>query len=89
MIRLLLIAGALIIFCSDAAFGQTREEQTATLRGLKGILVVVEDLDAEIEREGLTSVQIRTDAELRIRKASIQILNLKEGIKARGSHAYI
>src|SRR5438034_777368 len=79
MAKRILIAGALI-FHAGMAFGQSRQEQRATLRGLKGIVVAIEDLEPEIEREGLTSAQIRTDAELKIHKANIQILPLNEEI---------
>lgn len=84
MARTILIAGALIL-CAGVSFSQSREEQRTTLRGLKGIVVVVEDLEPGIGGEGgLTPAQIRTDAELRIRKASIRILSAQEGFKVAG-----
>jgi hypothetical protein len=44
------------------------------LHGLKGLRVVVESLEAEIERDGLTTDQVQTDTELKLRMAGIKIL---------------
>jgi hypothetical protein len=50
---------------------QTRE----SLRGIKGVRVVVEDVSADAVRDGLTRDQIQTDVELRLRKAGINVVN--------------
>lgn len=47
------------------------------LRGLKGVYVAVE-MDPQAERLGLTEAQILTDVELRIRKAGVRVLTMKE-----------
>jgi hypothetical protein len=45
----------------------------ATLKGLKTIMVVVEHLTPEAERDGLTKDQLQTDVEVRLRKAGIKV----------------
>ena len=48
------------------------------LVGLKGVEVLVEGMQPEAERLGLTRAQIQTDVELRLRKAGIRVLTEKE-----------
>jgi hypothetical protein len=55
-----------------------------TLVGLKGLGVIVEDINPEAERLGLTRNQIITDVELRLRKARIKVLTEKERIETQG-----
>jgi len=52
-----------------------------SLQGLKGVFVVLEEIkpDGEsAERDGLSRLQIKTDIELRLRKAGIRVLNADE-----------
>ena len=46
-------------------------EERATLRGIKAVKVVVRDLHPDAEADGLTSSQLQSDVELRLRKAGI------------------
>lgn len=55
------------------------------LRGLKGVYVAVEALKPEAERLGLTSDQIKTDVELRLRKAGVRVLTKKECFETPGA----
>ena len=48
------------------------------LSGLKAIFVSVADINPEVERLGLTKNQIKTDVELRLRKAGVRVLTEKE-----------
>lgn len=48
------------------------------LVGLKGVQVLVESLEPEAERLGLTNNQIKTDVELLLRKAGIRVLTQEE-----------
>jgi hypothetical protein len=50
----------------------------ATLKGLTTIMVVVERLTPEAERDGLTKEQLRTDVEVRLRKAGITVTSSVE-----------
>src|SRR6266446_4569440 len=60
------------------------ETARATLRGVAGVQVVVERLKLEVERHGLTSQQLQTDVELRLRKAGIPVLTDQERRKIPG-----
>jgi hypothetical protein len=75
---------ALLLLASTGAQGLDTEENRATLRGLNGVRVVVEAIEPNIEREGLTRQQILTDAELRLRKAGIRVLTEQERFSAPG-----
>jgi hypothetical protein len=55
------------------------------LVGLKGVYVVVESIDPQAERLGLTKAQITTDVELRLRKAGLKVLTKNEMLKAPGT----
>ncbi len=50
----------------------------AVLRGLQGCHVIVENLEPEIERDGLTREQLQTDMELKLRMAGIKVLSREE-----------
>jgi hypothetical protein len=58
--------------------GQDSELSRETLRGLTGVKVVVEPLEPEIERAGLTTSQLQTDVELKLRLASIKVFTQAE-----------
>jgi len=60
------------------------ELDRATLRGLQGVDVIVENLTPEVERAGLTRQQLQTDVELRLRKAGIPLLTSAERVKVPG-----
>ncbi len=60
------------------------------LRGLKGVHVLVENIDSQAERLGLTRAQIQTDVELRLRKAGVRVLTEKERLETPGCpHLYV
>jgi hypothetical protein len=80
-IRLIL---ALLLLTSPAAQGLDAKSTRATLRGLNGVQVVVEDLEPDVERDGLTMQQILTDVELRLRKSGIRVLTEQERFNAPG-----
>jgi hypothetical protein len=54
------------------------EKTRLTMKGLKGVYVVVEDLDLKIEGEGLGREQLQKGAELELGKAGIRILSEEE-----------
>ena len=45
-----------------------------TLRGLKGFSVIIEELRDDITQAGLTHSILKTDVELKLRKAGIRVL---------------
>jgi hypothetical protein len=56
-----------------------------SLRGLKGIYVFVENLDPQIEKDGLTKNSIKRDVEMMLRKAKIKTLSKGEWFDVTGS----
>jgi hypothetical protein len=55
-----------------------------TLRGLPGVRLIVEKIDAEVERDGLTTDLVRTTAETRLRAAGIHLLSQDEVTMTQG-----
>lgn len=60
------------------------EKQKATLRGLTGVYVLVEKINDSVKDYGITENQIRTDVELRLRKAGIRVLSQSESFNTPG-----
>ena len=80
-----LLSFGLLLLCSGGiTLGQTREQSKASLRGLRGVFVLVADLELEIKQEGLSVTQLQTDVELRIRKAGIQVLTKEQWHETAG-----
>lgn len=72
---------ALIFSASAQTF---LDGQRESLRGLKGVELVMEVINPEAERKGLTRSQLQTDVELRLRKAGIKVLTRQERLKTPG-----
>ena len=51
------------------------------LRGLEGVEVLVEEVNAELEECNLTAIQIQTDVEAKLREAEIKVLSKEENEK--------
>jgi hypothetical protein len=79
------VLGCLLGLAGRETWAQDNEDTRATLRGVEGVLVFVEDLGDEVEHAGLTRQQIRTDVELRLRKAGIRILTEAERVGMPGA----
>src|SRR2546425_2749891 len=75
-----------IIGLSDVrSWAQESEDAHATLRGVEGVYVIVENFKPEVERAGLTREQLQTDVELRLRKAGIRVFTYEETLKTPGN----
>jgi len=74
----------MLLTSSSFAFAEYYTDQKETLRGLTGVFVLIENLDPEIEKDGLTRSQIRTDVELKLRLAGIKVLSKEERLKSPG-----
>jgi len=84
--RLLTTVAVLWVWGLSVCGGSAQTEMDRkSLRGLKGIAVVVEALQPEAERDGLTKSQIKTDIELKLRQAGIHVLTTEESFKTPGS----
>lgn len=73
----------LFLLISPCAYAQD-DFQIESLRGLKGVLVLVEALKPEIEADGLRRDSIQTDVELKLRLAGIKVLTEEECLKEPG-----
>jgi hypothetical protein len=81
----LAILGGLI--GGPAAASQTQDDDLtrATLRGLRGVGVLVAPLDPDVERAGLTTLQLHTAVEGQLRKAGIPVFTPDERVSVPGA----
>ena len=79
------ICSALVIVVALIFMASVVYADSETLRGLKGINVLVEGLGPETESTGLTEQQIQTDVELKFRMAGIKVLTGEERFTELGS----
>jgi hypothetical protein len=63
-----------LLVAANAATAVDAEFSRASLKGLQGVQVVVEPLEAEAEQVGLNKTSIQTDVELKLRQAGITVL---------------
>lgn len=81
---ILLIVIFEVLILDFPTFGIDGKSNLATLRGLKGIGVLVEKLPKEIEAEGLNYDQLRMEVELSLKKAGIKVLSNEECLRTPG-----
>jgi hypothetical protein len=60
------------------------ETNRATLRGLAGVRVLIEDLPSEMLQAGVTKTRLQADVDLKFRKAGIRTLTQDECFKTPG-----
>lgn len=75
----------IMLSTSSFVFAKYYSDNKETLRGLKGVFVLIEPLKPEIEKDGLTESQIQTDVELKLRLAGIKVLSKEEQVMSPGS----
>jgi hypothetical protein len=63
------------------SFALDDEYSRESLRGLRGVHVIVEVLRPAVKKGGLTEAMIRTDTELKLRLAGIRVLTQDEALK--------
>jgi hypothetical protein len=56
-------------------------EPTDTLRGLKGVMVFIEDINSDVEEHGLTKSHLKKEVESRLREADIPVLTANEFVR--------
>lgn len=76
---------AVVLVAATAATAIDSKDGRETLRGLKGVYVLVEHLNPEAERDGLDKTTIQTDVELKLRQAGIQVLTGTEWLAEPGA----
>jgi hypothetical protein len=74
---------SVLILGSSLSFADDRDDR-ASLRGIEGVRIVVEDLDPEVVKDGLTEGQIRADVDLKLSVAGIKVLSEEENRKEKG-----
>ena len=75
-------AVALILVAPARALDTPNER--VSLDGLTGVHVVVEEVGAEAEREGLTRAGLQAEVEQRLRKAGLRVLTAMEALASVG-----
>ncbi len=75
---------ALLLGSIAPATASDSEIDRASIKGLKGVFLLVEDLNPPEEQAGLKAADIQADAEHKLRAAGIPLLTKDEGIKTPG-----
>jgi hypothetical protein len=66
------------------------DDEVHSLQGVKALFILVEIVDPEIEKEGITREVIQSDTEQRLHKAGIKVLSKKEWLgKKGGGYLYV
>src|SRR5262249_38080843 len=68
----------LLLLSAGRAGAQDIEYSRATLRGLEGVRVLVENIDTDAQADGLTQQQLQTAVELQLRKEGIPVLSMTQ-----------
>jgi len=61
--------------------------ERATLKGIGAILVIIEEIEADVERAGLSNATLQTDVEVRLRQSGIRVISSSERNTVQGSYA--
>jgi len=70
--RPIVVATALLLL-PVPAWATDSPVDRATLRGVDSVMVTVEEMKPDAERDGLRTTQIQTDVELRLRQSGIKV----------------
>ena len=81
---IVLLVIVLTLALQSPVFAINGKSNRATLRGLSGVGVLVEQLAPEIEREGLIKNQLQIEVELKLKMAGIKVLTREECLKTPG-----
>jgi len=81
---IVLLVIVLTLTLQSPVFAINGKSNRATLRGLSGVGVLIEQLAPEIEKEGLIKNQIQIRLELKLRMAGIKVLTKEECLKTPG-----
>jgi len=71
-----LLAATLLLFFLEGSIQiiSAQTDAVKTLRGLRGVGVIIEGTGSDAKKAGLTESQLRTDVEVELRKAGIPVL---------------
>jgi hypothetical protein len=71
-----MIFGAFFLFLAFPTWAALTPNQNASLKDIPAIIVAVENISPDAERDGLTQSQLQTQVELRLRKMGVAVLPL-------------
>lgn len=74
----------LLLLTSNLVYSEEDKDELESLKGLKGVYVLVESIPSEIIEEKLTKEQIQTDVELKLRLAGIKVVPREERFSTPG-----
>jgi len=81
---------ASVILVAAAPIRADDERQRQTLAGLRGVSIVVEDVNPDAEKDGLTAAALHADIEGKLRQAGIAVLTEDQAARASGApHLYL
>lgn len=81
---MVLLVILLTLALESLLFAINGKSNLATLRGLSGVGVLVEQLSPEVEKEGLIKNQLQREVELKLRAAGIKVLTREEALTTPG-----
>ena len=81
---LMVLIAILLSIPLESLFAINGKSNLATLRGLKGVGVLVENLLPEVEKEGVIKNQLQIEIELKLRTAGIKVLTKEECLMTPG-----
>jgi hypothetical protein len=81
---LLLAAAAMLAAIPLSAAKETDRQGRASLAGIKGVGLVVEDLAPDAVQEGFSTQLVQADVEQKLRSSGIKVLSEEELLKAPG-----
>ena len=81
---MILIIVTFSLSLTSSVFGINGLSNRATLRGLKGVGVLVEKLPTEVEKEGLDRNELQRAVESKLQSAGIRLLTKEESLRAPG-----
>ena len=84
MAMVLVLTLILTLTLSSPLFAINGKSNRATLRGLKAVGVLVENLPSEVEKEGLNRDQLQKTIESKLRLAGIKVLTKEEAFYTLG-----
>jgi hypothetical protein len=80
-----LLAVAFLVMTTAVVWGLDSKATRESLRGLTGVEVLAENISQDLTSGGLTTSQIQTDVELRLRKAGIRVLTEEQASDTLGN----
>jgi hypothetical protein len=81
---LFLLTGCVMCYCTSASAANKNKPIVTSLCGIKSMGLVVEDVAADVAKDGLSSSQIQSDIEQKLRSAGIAVLSEEALPKAAG-----